>query len=161
MALRCFVFTVLQWLEDNIEFGPVINGIVFNAKKFNHYVQIWVNDGFQCKSLAERYQSLIDTIIKPLEVSHGTQFTPIVEFFPQATYKDDQNIWSGPNAQLQSKKTQTYKSYGYKVTPFAQCLQEISPKILNIPQTPTFSMEVATIYKIPWSERRIRDLEGH
>ena len=162
LAFRCFVFFVLKWLNQDISFRKEINGIVFNCKKYCSYVQIWVNDGFKCDVLQKRYEEVAHAILNDLKVKvKSTEFLPTIEFFPHATYKEDSPTVKQEKEKIAKlpKKLSSNKTFACKVKPFAQCLQEISLDILQIPKTPTFNMKVATIHKISWSERRKRNEE--
>lgn len=136
-TFRIFIFLVLQWMEGDLSFSDKINGIIFNIKNKIAYVQVWVNDGFKYEVLKERYEELTDIIINRLKCKNEG-FSPAIEFFPHQNYRDQ-----SPS-----------KTYAYKVKPFGQFLEEISPDILSIPKEAKFNMDVATTHKIPWSLRR-------
>ena len=164
LALRCFVFIVFKLINHKFHenFQNNINGIVFKSKR-KYFVQIWVRDGYISGNIEERYNELMEKIIHPL---HGTNFLPLIEFFPLQNYKkfanSSQNENQGGTNQRNQGTNDAYNQFrrlGYNITPFAKCLEDISPSILQFPKEPKFSMEVATIYKIPWSERRKKKQE--
>ena len=159
LGLRCFVYIIFKLLNHkfNENFQNNINGVVFKSKR-KYFVQVWVNDGYVTGNIEERYNELMSKIINPL---HGTNFAPLIEFFPLQNYKKfatpSQNDNQGGTNQRGQGSNDTYNQFrrlGYNITPFAKCLEDISPSILQFPKEPKFSMDVATVYKIPWSERR-------
>ncbi|EAY22736.1 hypothetical protein TVAG_476650 [Trichomonas vaginalis G3] len=148
VTFRIFVYLILKWMKGELSFSDKINGIIFNAKKQVAYCQVWVNDGFKYDVLHTRYEELAEIIMGKLYVPHnpknssakneGSNYLYSLEFFPHQNYRD----------------TSPSKTYGYKVKPFGQIMEEVSPDILQIPKEAKFNMGVATTHKILWSLRR-------
>ncbi|OHT08682.1 hypothetical protein TRFO_04740 [Tritrichomonas foetus] len=141
-AFRTFCVLIVDWFNKSFEFHNHIVGSLVSIKSQFANVQIWVDDGFDSKLLAQRYQYLVDWLKNFADIQNTDRYE--IEFHVHPTYR------------TYNTSAQEVRSQANSIASFTTRVKQLSNGDEDGSECcpPVFNYDVAVAHKRSRKERR-------